>query len=101
MKTYTKTMLCAILGVVMAGLSSTAFADEDQIKLKDGPGRDKVLANCTMCHSVDYVPMNSPFMKKAAWQGTVNKMVRVMGAPISQDDIPQIVEYLTKYYGVE
>lgn len=29
----------------------------------------------------------------------VNKMVKVMGAPIKQEDIPKIVDYLMKYYG--
>jgi len=91
----------ALLVVIGLALPSTGSAGEDKIVLKEASGRDQVMANCTMCHSVDYVQMNSPFMKKAAWQATVNKMVKVMGAPIGSEDIPAIVDYLVKNYGVE
>jgi len=79
--------------------TAPAFADESRITLKDGPNRDLVSANCVMCHSLDYIPMNSVFQDRKGWDATVNKMVKVMGAPIQQDDIPKIVEYLTSYYG--
>lgn len=91
---------CLILALAV-GCSAAAFADEDQLKLKEGPGHDTVMTSCIMCHSVDYIHMNSPFMKKPAWQATVNKMVKVMGAPVSPEDVPVIVDYLTKYYGIE
>lgn len=88
--------------LTLATLQTAAcYAAEDEIRLKDGVGRDTVVANCIMCHSLDYIPMNSPFMKKANWQATVNKMVKVMGAPIGQDEAAMIVEYLAKYYGTE
>jgi len=29
----------------------------------------------------------------------VNKMIKVMGAPIPQEDVPVIVDYLTRHYG--
>jgi len=95
-----KTLNALLLAPVVV-FSVTAFAGEDQIELKEGAGRDTVMANCVMCHSIDYIPMNSPFMKRTDWQATVDKMVNVMGAPISQDDIPVILDYLTTYYGVE
>ena len=101
MSAHAMKMLNTLLLALVAAFSATALADEEQIKLKEGAGRDTVMANCVMCHSIDYIPMNSPFMKKADWQATIDKMVKVMGAPISQDDIPVILDYLTKYYGVE
>jgi hypothetical protein len=52
-----------------------------------------------MCHSLDYILMNSPFQDKAAWEKTVNKMVKVMGAPMTADDINAIVGYLDAHYG--
>lgn len=82
-------------------ISSAAFAGEEKIRLIKGPGHDKVLANCMMCHSVDYIQMNSGFLDKAGWEKTVNKMIKVMGAPIQEKDVPEIVDYLTKYYGTE
>ena len=86
-----------ILGLFM--LLSAASADEGKIQLKDGPGKDLVMGNCVMCHSLDYVPMNSVFLDRKGWEASVNKMIKVMGAPIKSEDIPQIVDYLTKYYG--
>jgi mono/diheme cytochrome c family protein len=76
-----------------------AKADEGQLVLKDAPGRDLVVANCVMCHSLDYVPMNSPFLDRKGWEGSVNKMIKVMGAPISPEDAKQIVDYLAQNYG--
>lgn len=76
-------------------------AGENMVKLKDGPNRELVQASCSICHSADYIPMNSPFLKRAGWQATVTKMMKVMGAPIKDADVPAIVDYLTKQYGVE
>jgi len=89
-----KTLLISLL--LLAG---TALADEGSIRLKEGPGKDKVMANCIMCHSVDYIQMNSVFLDRNGWTASVNKMVKVMGAPIKDEEIPQIVDYLTRYYG--
>lgn len=89
-------MLFLLVGCAMA---FGALADESAIKLKDDPKRDVVAGNCVMCHSLDYIPMNSPFLDRKGWEATVNKMVNVMKAPIRAEDVPVIVDYLTKYYG--
>jgi hypothetical protein len=80
-------------------LSSAAFADESQIKLKEGPGREATIGNCQTCHSLDYIPMNSVFQDRKGWEATVNKMLKAMGAPIRPEDVPVIVDYLTEHYG--
>jgi cytochrome c5 len=89
-----------IVGLMLAATCAGALAAED-VRLKDGSGRDIVLGSCSACHSTDYIPMNSPFMKRAAWEATVNKMIKVMGASIRPEDVPVIVDYLTRNYGVE
>ncbi len=89
-------MLFLLVGCAMA---FGALADESAIKLKEGPGRDVVAGNCVMCHSLDYIPMNSVFLDRKGWEATVNKMVNVMKAPIRAQDVPVIVDYLTKNYG--
>ena len=71
----------AIATVLLAASCGGALADED-VRLKEGVGRDVVQGNCSVCHSADYIQMNSPFMKRAAWEASVNKMIKVMGAPI-------------------
>jgi len=80
-------------------LASATRADEEQVKLKEGPGKDLVLGNCVMCHSLDYIPMNSVFLDRKGWEASVNKMVKVMGAPVSPEDQPRILDYLVEQYG--
>ena len=76
-----------------------AIAGESDIHLKDGPGKQAVEANCSMCHSLDYIPMNSPFLDRKGWEGSVNKMIKAMGAPIADADVQTIVDYLATQYG--
>jgi hypothetical protein len=85
--------------LALSMLSFPALADESKIHLKEGPGKDIVAAQCSICHSTDMILINSPFLDKKAWEGVVIKMVKVMGAPIPAEDIPVIVEYLSKNYG--
>jgi cytochrome c5 len=89
----------AITSVLLAASIATAAADETSIRLTEGPGLTQVQASCSMCHSLDYILMNSPFQDKAAWEKTVNKMVKVMGAPLTAEDITVVVAYLDTHYG--
>jgi hypothetical protein len=79
--------------------AAPALAQESQLRLRDGPGRQLVEANCVMCHSLDYIPMNSPFLERKGWEASVNKMIKVMGAPIAEADAQKIVDYLASQYG--
>jgi cytochrome c5 len=79
--------------------AAPALAQESQLRLRDGPGRQLVEANCVMCHSLDYIPMNSPFLDRKGWEASVNKMIKVMGAPIAEPDAQKIVDYLAGQYG--
>ena len=76
-----------------------ASADEPVVNLKPGPGLDKVQGNCGACHSLDYIQMNSPFLNAAGWNAEVAKMIKAMGAPISDADAKAIADYLAKNYG--
>jgi len=78
--------------------ATMALAQEEQLRLSDAPGRQAVEANCIMCHSLDYIPMNSPFLDRKGWEASVNKMIKVMGAPISDADARAIVDYLAGQY---
>ncbi len=69
------------------------------VQLKKGPGLDKVEANCQACHTLAYIPMNSPFLNAAGWSATVTKMIKAFGAPIDDADAKAIAEYLAKNYG--
>jgi cytochrome c5 len=87
-----------ILALLLIG-AAPALAQESQLRLRDGPGRQLVEANCVMCHSLDYIPMNSPFLDRKGWETSVNKMIKVMGAPIAASDVQKIVDYLAGQYG--
>jgi mono/diheme cytochrome c family protein len=85
----------ALIALLAAG---GALAQETKLALKDGPGKDKAQA-CVACHSLDYIPMNSPFLDKAGWTASINKMINVFGAPIAKEDIDEIASYLAQNYG--
>ncbi len=70
----------------------------DQPALKPGPGLDKVSTLCNICHSTDYITMQ-PAFSRATWTAEVNKMIKVMGAPINEEDAKTIMDYLVKNYG--
>ncbi|HXF17521.1 MAG TPA: cytochrome c [Burkholderiales bacterium] len=75
------------------------LAGEEAVRLKEAPGKNLVEANCSMCHSLDYIPMNSPFLDRKGWEASVGKMIKVMGAPVAEADVQNIVDYLVSQYG--
>jgi len=85
---------CALLLAAFA-----AAAAESEVQLADGPGKELVRTSCAVCHSLDYVPMNSPFLDRKGWEASVTKMIKVMGAPISPEDAKVILDYLEAHYG--
>lgn len=87
--------------VSVAFFSLHASASESTFKLKDDAGTAAVVAKCSICHSLDYIQMNSRFLKREGWEAEVRKMAKVMGAPIAESDIPALVDYLTRQYGVQ
>jgi hypothetical protein len=50
------------------------------------------------CHSTDYIVMQ-PHGNAKQWDGVVTKMIKVFGAPVSDQDAKTIVEYLATQYG--
>ena len=87
-----------LFAAALIALPAAATA-EQMIKLKKAPGVDKVEANCQACHSLAYIPMNSPYLKPAQWDAEVTKMIKVFGAPIDDADAKAIKDYLSKNYG--
>lgn len=86
--------LFALLVVV-----APAQADETSVVLAQQAGVEQVQAYCSMCHSLDYIVMNSPFQDRAGWDKTVTKMVKVMGAPLTPEDSAVVIDYLAANYG--
>ena len=93
-------MRTIMLAFVAALIALPATADDRPVQLKKAPGVDKVEANCQACHSLSYIPMNSPFLNAAGWDAEVTKMIKAFGAPIDDADAKAIADYLNKNYGV-
>jgi mono/diheme cytochrome c family protein len=77
--------------------ATAALAQED-VMLKPGPGRDAVTASCAVCHTLNYIRMNSMFLSPDAWKAEVTKMREAYGAPIDDDTANTIVKYLSTTY---
>ena len=88
-----------VAALAAAACAAWALAGEEKVKLKDGPGLDKVRQNCVACHSLDYIQLNSPFLDEKGWDAVVTKMVKAYGAPIKPEDQKPIAEYLARNYG--
>jgi sulfite dehydrogenase (cytochrome) subunit B len=89
-------MLIAAMTAIAAASAQTA---EKPPELKPGVGRDKVVARCSACHSLDYITMNSAFLDAAGWNAEVAKMINAFGAPVDGADAQAIAEYLGRNYG--
>ena len=90
---------CLVLAAAEAAPVSYTLPEETAA-FKPGPNLDVVQANCTGCHSSDYVntqPRNVK-SKKDFWQAEVTKMIKVYGAPIDEGDVGKIVDYLAANY---
>lgn len=92
-------MRTLVLSLAALLIALPAAAQDRPVQLKKGPGLDKVEANCQACHTLAYIPMNSPFLNAAGWDAEVTKMIKAYGAPIDDADAKAIAEYLKKNYG--
>ena len=99
------------LSLIAAGLLALAApVDAKDLQLPpDGvqltpsplPGYAKAQANCTMCHSAEYMLYQPPSAARPYWDAMVHRMKTVFKAPIADEDMPEIVDYLAKTYGNE
>jgi hypothetical protein len=85
--------------LLLSFFAATATAGESLILLKDRPGKNQVAAQCSVCHSLDYITMHASILNRAGWEKTVGKMINVMGAPINDADKRIIIDYLAQNYG--
>ncbi len=61
----------------------------------------KAQVNCVACHSAEYMQYQPATAPRAYWNAMAHRMKTVFKAPIADEDIPLIVEYLVKTYGNE
>jgi hypothetical protein len=63
------------------------------------PGYAKAQAQCTSCHSAEYLLYQPPNASRAYWDAMVHRMKAVFHAPVADADMPDIVDYLAATYG--
>lgn len=77
-----------------------AIADGERAslaRLPPGPGQGLVEASCLTCHGTALIEQQHK--DSAGWTKTVGQM-RVWGARLSESEVPALIDYLIKHYGV-
>jgi hypothetical protein len=102
-----KSILVSIVGVVTFS-SLSAYAVDITLppetvtyRQSDLPGYQLVQQNCLICHSAHYPQMQPGTSARGYWEATVKKMKKPFGAQFPDEDIPAMVDYLVKTYGIE
>ncbi len=98
--------LASLLVLSLAPLPARALEitlPVEKVRLADSPLPGAALASafCYTCHSAEYVLYQPPTSSRTYWQATVTKMQKTFAAPIPDDAVAPIVDYLVKLYGVE
>jgi sulfite dehydrogenase (cytochrome) subunit B len=86
-----------------SALTKSAVMPPDLLLLvpSELPGYQKALADCTGCHSAEYMRYQPSSAPRAYWEAMVRRMKMVFKAPVDEADIPAIVDYLVRTYGNE
>lgn len=76
---------------------SVEFPDPGR-QFPGGDNADAINNNCLACHSAGMV-LRQPHLSRAQWQSEVDKMRHTYKAPITDQDVPAIVDYLANRGG--
>ena len=87
--------------VIAAPHTITLPAETAKLRESTLPGYMVAQQKCAICHSADYINLQPPGMTLKQWTAEVTKMQHAYGAPITDDDIKLIGEYLAVTYGNE
>jgi len=66
--------------------------------MPDGPGKDVILNTCTICHDLTRIKRTRHTAEE--WEDTLVAMLNE-GAPLSDDDFPVVLAYLSKNFGIK
>jgi len=70
------------------------------LDLTAGDGLQDVQIYCNTCHSPRYITMQPP-LPAAIWEAEVNKMNKIFGAAIPDENTQKIIRYLQAHYTAE
>lgn len=79
-------------------LVKTIVLPHNEPSFPQGPGWDTFVTSCALCHSPRYISMQ-PDLPRATWTAVVTKMVKTFGAPMNEQQVGQVVDYLVFYQG--
>ena len=68
--------------------------------LPDGPGLETFNIACTLCHSARYLTMQPRFSQKV-WEAELDKMKKTYGAPFTDEQGKQVLQFLLAVRGPE
>jgi len=90
---------CLLLGAaaLLAALPAVR-AGEEGYRLKEAPGSELTQGRCAICHSLEYIPNDAPTLDRGGWQKEIQKMRDKFGAPVSDAEAQQILDYLAANY---
>jgi hypothetical protein len=71
---------------------------EAPVELPDAPGRQTAVTYCATCHTLAYIPLQPPFSRET-WTAEVTKMQKTFSAPIPDNKVAEIVDYLVAVRG--
>ena len=97
----TKLVCLAIILFPATLLAKEITLPEDGILWRTSslPGYQTTLANCSTCHSAHYAEYQPPNTGVGYWNAQVLRMKNVFKAPLTDEEVPVIVDYLNKTYG--
>lgn len=95
---------CVVYGCMLLPVAAMAAGVEfpqetGGYKKSDLPGYKIASGLCLMCHSSQYASSQPPKSSPAYWNATIHKMKDVYKAPVTDEMIPAVVEYLSVEYG--
>jgi mono/diheme cytochrome c family protein len=91
------------LALAATAAPKTIELPPDGVQLKESPLPGYALAQtqCVACHSAEYMRYQPAGAARPYWDAMTRRMKAVFKAPLNDDDIPAIVDYLVKTYGSE
>ena len=79
---------------LLVALTGYRLPPEKPPVLGEVPEAERVVANCSGCHSLDYITHQPPAMGPAFWTAEVTKMRTVYGAPVDEAEGARIAAFL-------
>jgi hypothetical protein len=84
---------------VQGSIRSISLPELDS-DLPERDGRKLVVIACASCHTTRYI-MHQPPLSRQTWVAEVNKMRTTYSAPIAEENVNPIVEYLVAVRGAQ